>query len=237
MTKDNSHTVLILAPHPDDAEISMGGSIAAMVDQGWQVILADLTNGEPTPNGTPEIRAKEAAKAAEVLGVSQRICLDLPNRYLMETLENRTVVAECIRQYKPRWIFTTALPDAHPDHIHAHALVQDARFAAKYTKTDMAFEPHWPGKLIYFFASHLRQNIEPSFVVDISAYWQKKIAAVEAYESQFIYNQNSPDKKGWIIDHIDSICRYFGTRIGVEYAEPFYCEDLVALSDFDSLIP
>lgn len=236
MEKENSRTILILGPHPDDAEISMGGSIVAMLDKGWQVVLADLTNGEPTPNGTPEIRAAEAAKAAEILGVTKRVCLGLPNRYLTETLEHRKIVAECIREYKPHWIFTTALPDAHPDHIHAHALVQDARFAAKLTKTDMAFEPHWPKKLMYFFASHLRQNIIPSFVVDVSPYWDKKVAAIEAYQSQFALNQNEPDKKGWVIDHIESICRYFGSRIGVEYAEPFFCEDLVALGDFEGLL-
>ena len=214
----------------------MGGTIVQLVEQGWEVILADLTNGEPTPRGTPEIRAAEAAQAAEIMGVKERVCLGLPNRYVMETLENRTVVAECIRKYQPRWLFTVALPDAHPDHIHTNALVQDARFAAKLGKTDMAFEAHYPRRIIYFFASHLRQHIEPSFVLDISDQWQRKVAAVEAYQSQFHYDQNKAADRSWIVDHISSICHYFGTRIGVEYAEPFYCPDLVALSNLDGLI-
>ena len=232
----DNRTILVLSPHPDDAEIAMGGSIARLVDDGWDVVLVDLTNGEPTPNGTPEKRGVEAKKAAELLGVRQRVCLGLPNRYLVDNLEYRRVIAETIREHKPRWLFTVACPDAHPDHTATNALVQNARFAAKLTKTDMPFDPHYPKKIIYFFASHLRQHILPSFILDISEQWDRKVAAIEAYESQFVLNQNEPDQKGWIIDHIASICHYFGSRVGVRYAEPFFCPDLIALSSFEGLI-
>ena len=236
MDKDSSRRVLIFSPHPDDAELSMGGAIARLVDEGWEVILADMTNGEPTPAGSVQIRAAEAKKAGEILGVNKRLCLDLPNRYVENTLANRRVVAETIREYRPRWLFTAALPDAHPDHIHTNELVVDARFEAKLTKTDMPFEPHYPKKIIYFFASHLRQHIQPSFVLDISQQWQRKIEAVRAYASQFALNQNEPAPKDWIVDHLASICQYFGLRIGVEYAEPFFCHELVGLSSLASLM-
>ncbi len=232
----NNRRLMIFAPHPDDAEIAMGGTIARLIDQGWEIILADLTNGEPTPHGSPEIRAAESAQASRILGIKERFCLDMPNRYLENNLQNRKIVAEAIRQYKPHWLFTIAQPDAHPDHIHANQLIMDARFAAKLSKTDMKGEPHYPKKIIYFYASHLRQHIQPSFVIDITDYWDRKIAAIKAYQSQFQLNQNEPDEKDWIVDHIGSICRYFGRCIGTQYAEPFFCHELIGLSNLEGLI-
>lgn len=228
--------LMIFGPHPDDAEIAMGGTIAKLIDQGWEIILADLTNGEPTPYGTAEKRAAEAEKAREILGVSKRICLGLANRYLENNLENRVVIAEAIREYKPLWIFTVAEPDAHPDHVHANDLIMDGRFTAKLSKTEMSGEAHYAKKIIYFYASHLRQHIQPSFVIDITDYWDKKVEAIKAYESQFHLNQNETDEKDWIIDHIGSICRYFGRCIGTKYAEPFFCHELVGLNSLDDLI-
>lgn len=226
---------LVLAAHPDDADLTMGGTVMKLIDDGWDVVIADITNGEPTPAGSVEIRAEETAKAAEVLGVQERVCLGLPNRYLTESLEYRQVIAEAIREYRPRWIFSTYRPDAHPDHIHASRLVDDARFHAKLTKTDMPFEPHYAEKIIYFYASHLRVHPNPSFVLDISDYWERKIQAIECFQSQFWLNQ--PDsRKGWIIDHLRDIARYFGNRIGVEYGEPFFCHELVGLTSLNSLI-
>jgi len=228
--------VLIFSPHPDDAEITMGGTILQMLDQGWKVIVADITNGEPTPAGDEKIRAAETGKATEILGLTDRICLELPNRYLEEKLQYRRVLAESIRRYKPRWLFTTYRPDAHPDHIHAGRLTEDARFTAKLTKTDMAYEPHYPDKIVYYYASHLRVHPHPSFVVDVTDYWDRKIQAIKAYQSQFWHNQNDNSKKGWIIEHIETICRYFGNRIGVKYAEPFYCHELVGLTSLNSML-
>lgn len=228
--------VLVFSPHPDDAEITLGGTMCRLLDDGWEVILADLTNGEPTPTGSVEIRAAESAQAAEVLGITKRVCLGLANRYLDESLESRRAVAEAVREYQPRWLFTTFPTDAHPDHIHGSHLVDDARFAAKLTRTDMKFEPFYPDKIIYYYASHLRLHPQPSFVVDVSEYWDRKIEAISAYQSQFWLNQSDPARKGWILEHIAIICRYFGNRIGVEYAEPFYCHELVGLSGLNSLL-
>jgi len=234
--KNDKKRALIFSPHPDDAELGMGGTMVKLLDDGWEVILADVTNGEPTPAGSVEIRAAETQKAAKTLGLTRRVCLGLPNRYLENTLENRRILAEAIREYKPRWIFTVTLPDAHPDHIHTHELVTDARFAAKLTKTDMAFEPHYPEKIFYFLGSHLRIHPQPSFLVDVTEQWDRKIAAVNAYRSQFWDNQTDESKKGWIIEHITALFRYYGSRINVKYAEPFFCHELVGLSHLDALL-
>ncbi len=227
---------LILSPHPDDAEIAMGGTIAKMLADGWDVIIVDLTNGEPTPAGSIDIRARETKVASNILGIKRRECLGLPNRYLQDTLEARVIIAEAIRKYQPRWLFTTSVPDAHPDHIHASSLVTDARFTAKLTKTDMAHEPWYPEKIVHFYASHLNVHPNPSFVVDITEHFDKKIEAISAYRSQFWLNQKDPAREGWIIEHITTICKYFGTRIGTKYAEPFSCHELVGLSTLNALL-
>ena len=234
MTEKKS--VLVFAPHPDDAELAMGGMIAQLIEDGWEVAVADLTDGEPTPVGSVEIRQKETAVASAALGLTQRSCLNLPNRYLEETLEYRRVIAEAIRKYKPRWLFAPFRPDAHPDHVHAGQLIEDACFTAKLTKTDMAHEPHHPEKIIYYYATHLNVHPNPSFVVDITAQWDKKLAAIGAYQSQFWDNQKDPARRGWIIDHIEAICRYFGNRVGVKYAEPFFTHELVGLENLNGLL-
>jgi len=231
-----NNVVLIFAPHPDDAELAMGGTIIRMLEQGWEVILADVTDGEPTPKGSPQIRAAERDQATRALGIKERICLGLPNRCITATLENRLVLAEVIRKYKPRWLFTTYQPDAHPDHIEVSRLTEEARFTAKLTKTPMAFEPHYPGKIIYYYATHLRVHPQPSFVVDVSDQWQQKLQAVKAYQSQFWDNQPDPDRRGWIVNHLETYCGYFGNRIGVKFAEPFFCHELVGLSTLNHLL-
>jgi LmbE family N-acetylglucosaminyl deacetylase len=126
-------TIMCVGAHPDDVEMGMGGTVALLVDQGYDVLILDLTNGEPTPYGSPEIRKKESEEAAKVLGV-KRITLDLPNRYLEDTIENRKKIAAIIRDFRPKYIFAPYFEDAHPDHIAASKLVDASRFYAKLTK-------------------------------------------------------------------------------------------------------
>ena len=144
---------LIVAPHPDDAELAMGGTIAKMLNVGWKVVIADLTDGEPTPFGTKEKREQETQEADRILGITKRLCLDMPNRSLRATLENRRKLAEVIRLYTPDIIFAPAMPDYHPDHIAAAELAHAARFEAKLHKTDLAGEPHWTPKPNSFISS------------------------------------------------------------------------------------
>lgn len=233
---ESQKRALVFAPHPDDAEIGMGATIVKMLAEGWEVVIAELTNGEPTPAGSPEIRLAERDAATKIMGVKERICLGLPNRYLQVNLEYTRTIAETIRKYRPHIIFITYRPDAHPDHVHGGELVEDARFTAKLSKTTMDYEPWWTPKILYYYSNHLRVNIEPSFLVDVSAFWQKKLDAISAYRSQFWDKYASePARAGAVLESISAQGRYLGSRINVQYAEPFFCHDLIGLNQLDSL--
>ncbi len=222
---------LIFSPHPDDAEWAMGGTIALMIQEGWDIVIVDLTNGEPTPHGSEDIRAAETKKANEILGIQHRINLGLPNRYLQATLENRRKLAEVIRQEQPDILFGPALPDDHPDHVEANKLIKSARFEAKFHKTDMAGGPHWSPWLYHYYSIHRQDLISPSFAIDISGVWDTKLAAVKAYQSQI----SSPSVTIPPIDRICTLCQYFGHCIGQLYGEPFYSEGPLPLKSIDSL--
>ncbi|MBM3451342.1 MAG: bacillithiol biosynthesis deacetylase BshB1 [Armatimonadetes bacterium] len=229
---DPQRTALILAPHPDDGEIAMGGTIVTLLRQGWSVALCDLTNGEPTPLGAPEIRAREAARAAEILGLTSRVTLDLPNRFLLDTVENRMRVAEVIRAVRPDLLFVPYWEDAHPDHVQAQQLAEAARFYGKLTKTEMTGEPHYPRRVIHFFSTHYRLHRRPSFLVDVTDAFDRKMNAILAYESQF------SGKRGnlTIVEVIRNNAAYFGRLIGVPYAEPFAMREEVGLRNLDALL-
>jgi bacillithiol biosynthesis deacetylase BshB1 len=145
---------LIVAPHPDDAELGMGGTILKMRAEGRSVGVLDLTSGEPTPFGTPEIRAQETAAATAVLGLDWRQNLGLPNRSLQPTLEARAKLAGVFRLTRPKAIFAPYWVDAHPDHVAATELIEAARFWSKLTKTDMPGEPYHPPRIYYYFCVH-----------------------------------------------------------------------------------
>src|SRR5262249_45216210 len=179
-----SMNVLIVGPHPDDQELGMGGTIAKLASQGHNLLLLDMTNGEPTPHGSPEIRAKESAKAAKLLGV-KRITLEFPNRTLVHSLEARHAVAGIIRQHQAQVVFAPYFEDAHPDHVATTRIVEDARFDAKLTKINLPGEPIYPKWLFYYYCTHLRHVASPSFCFDISAEIDVKERSIRAYESQF----------------------------------------------------
>src|SRR5580698_5939279 len=208
-------SILVIGPHPDDQELGMGGSIAKLVRQGHRVHLVDMTNGEPTPLGTPERRAAESAAAAEILGV-QRTNLGLPNREVVHSVEARHKLAAVIRVHRPNWMFVPFPIDAHPDHIATTRIAEDARFDAKLTKSSIPGEPWYPKRIIYYYCTHLRMNFQPTFFLDISQQMETKIAAVRAYESQFVEN-NSP-----VVEMVRTMNGFYGGRIGVDYAEGFF---------------
>ncbi|HET9869792.1 MAG TPA: bacillithiol biosynthesis deacetylase BshB1, partial [bacterium] len=212
--------------HPDDVEIAMGGTLLALKARGAKVAVCHLTDGEPTPFGTHALRLKEAEKAARVLGLDDYRILPLKNRSLQDTLPARKKVAEAIRLYRPRILVAPYWVDAHPDHWNASQLVEAARFWAKLVKTDMKGEPWYPPKLYYHLCSHLRPNVQPSFIVDTSAHHAKKIQAVRCYESQFLKKPGSR-----ALEHIDVVNRYFGAMIGVTTGEPFFSKENLGVSD------
>jgi bacillithiol biosynthesis deacetylase BshB1 len=222
--------ILIVGPHPDDQELGMGGTIAKLASQGHNVLLSDMTNGEPTPHGSPEIRAKESAKAAEILGV-KRLTLELPNRTLVHSIEARHKVAGVIRQHQANIVFTPYFEDAHPDHIATTRIVEDARFDSKLTKTNLPGEPIYPKWLFYYYCTHLRHVAQPSFLIDITGFESVKREAITAYHSQFVL----PERNRRVVEWIDAASTYFGSRIGVASAEPFFTREPVGLSGLDSL--
>jgi bacillithiol biosynthesis deacetylase BshB1 len=226
--------VLVVAPHPDDAELGMAGAIMKFKDDGWRVGILDLTNGEPTPFGNPEIRARETAAATAVLGLDWRENLGLPNRSLEATLEARAKLAAVFRLQRPRGIFAPYWVDAHPDHASATELIEAARFWSKLTKTDMPGEPHYPQRIFYYYCVHLRLIPQPAFVLDISRYWDRKRTAIECYRSQFLEGrgQESPT----FVDRLRDQASTWGWSIGTQYGEAFASREPVGLATMTGLI-
>jgi bacillithiol biosynthesis deacetylase BshB1 len=227
---------MIFAPHPDDAELGMGATIALLVQQGMKAMVVDMSNGEPTPYGTPEIRAKERDAATAALGLKpeHRLLLDFPNRTFVHGIDGRHKLAGVIRTHKPRWIFAPYMPDAHPDHVAATRMIEDARFDSKLTRTDMPGEPHYPERVIYYFATHLRVHSAVSFCVDVSNVYERKVRSLEAYQSQFYVGRGA--QAGAVVEVLRVRDRYFGTRIGSPYAEPFFLHEPLGLKGLKEIL-
>lgn len=232
---DRERTVLVVGPHPDDVELGMGGTLLKMIRAGWRVVVVDLTNGEPTPFGSEETRARETVRASAVLGVEDRLCLGMTNRYLEVTADNRRALAEVIRLRKPVILFGPYGPDDHPDHTEAARLVDVCRFQAKLHKTDMRGHPHWTRRLYQYHPIHSSCWGRPLFIIDVTDVWDQKIGAIQAYESQ-LKNHCSSAVDSWL-DRTAVICRYFGQLIGCRYGEAFFgqeplgSEDLLLLAE------
>ncbi|MGB6043706.1 MAG: bacillithiol biosynthesis deacetylase BshB1 [Pirellulales bacterium] len=226
--------VLAIAPHPDDAELGMGGAILRFKSEGLRVGVLDLTDGEPTPHGSPELRAEETRAATAILGLDWRENLGLPNRRLEATLEARAELAGVIRVLRPRWLFAPFWIDAHPDHVAATELIEAARFWAKLTKTDLAGEPCHPERIFNYYCVHLKMAAQPAFVLDISEQWEQKLASIRCYQSQFITGRSS--KPPTFLDQLRDEAAYWGKTIGTRYGEPFACREPIGVNSFASLI-
>ena len=225
--------MLVVAPHPDDAELGMGGAIIKMVDMGWKVGVLDLTDGEPTPFGNPETRKRETFNATKILGIQWRENLGLPNRRLEATLEARTELTNVIRRVRPRWLFASYWEDAHPDHLAATQLVEAARFWAKLTKSHLEGDPYHPERVYHYYCVHLKHVAQPAFVLDISEHWPRKLAAISAYESQFVTGREHIAPS--FLDKIRDEAAYWGKMIGTQYGEPFASREAIALRDLTGL--
>ena len=221
--------IAVFGPHPDDQELGMGGTIARLAAAGHQVTLVDMTTGEPTPFGSPEIRSQEAAAAAKILGAT-RLQLPLTNREVVNDLASRAIVAGAIRMLKPHVLFAPHPEDAHPDHVAACAVIEAARFAAKFTKCDLPGDPWYAPHLFHFYSIHLRSVPQPSIIADTTGFTQTKRRAVLAYASQFVANEKNRKVPEWL----DAAGIYFGSRIGTESGEPFFSRECVAF-DFAAI--
>lgn len=226
--------VLVIAPHPDDAELGMGGAILKFKEEGLAVGVLDLTDGEPTPHGSLELRATETKAATAILGLDWRENLGLKNRFLEPTLDARKRLAEVFRRVRPRWLFAPFWTDAHPDHVAATQLVEAARFWAKLSKSDiMSGEPFHPERIYNYYCVHLKMAAQPAFILDISEQWDRKLAAIECYQSQFVVGR--PETPPTFIDQLRDEAAYWGKAIGTRYGEPFHSREPIGMTSMRCL--
>ncbi len=226
--------VLVVAPHPDDAELGMGGAILKFKAEGLKVGVLDLTDGEPTPHGTLAIRAQETAAASEILGLDWRENLGLANRSLEATLEARGQLAAVFRRTRPRWLFAPYWVDAHPDHLAATELAEAARFWSKLTKSDLPGEPHHPERIFSYYCVHLKLVAQPAFVLDISEQWKQKLAAIACFQSQFVVGR--PEEPPTFLDRLRDEAAFWGKSIGTRYGEPFASREPIGLASMRGLV-
>ena len=214
--------VIAVGAHPDDVEIACGGTLARLVEQGYSVGIIDLTDGEPTPRSpSPEVRLEEARRAAEVLGVTKRITLDLPNRRLFDTFEARVALAKEFRRYRPRLVlgFGDKTPLASPDHWQAMQITDAAIFYSRLTKWPEHFgdlPEHTISAQFYYTLAFGSLDLPPGaghLVVDISKTLEKKIASVRCYETQF------PPEKQYVMERIRVYAQQHGMAAGYAAGE------------------
>lgn len=234
--------ILAIGAHPDDVELGCGGTIAKLISEGKSVVIVDLTQGELGTRGTNLTRAEEAANASKILGISARENLKMRDGFILNTEEYQMEIVKIIRKYQPEIVFANAIDDRHPDHAKASKLVSDACFLSGLVKikTSMDGEKQeaWRPKHVFHYIQW--KNIAPDFVVDISAFMSKKIEACLAYKTQF-YDPNSKEPMTPIAtkDFLESLtyrAQDLGRLSGVEYAEGFTSEKLLALKNFDGII-
>lgn len=220
-----TYDYVCIGAHPDDVEIGMGATVAGLGRRGARVALVDLTDGEPTPFGTVELRATEASRAARTLGVDKRILLSGVNRFLEDTPDARAELAAVLRRLRPQAMFIPFPEDAHPDHVAAHTLCLGARFTAKLSKTDIPGEPYYVPRVYRYAAVHRKMEHPSSFLVDVSDDLETKMRALACYESQFTANKANLR----VLEMVERKAQYFGDQAGCAAAEPFYAYEPVVV--------
>jgi bacillithiol biosynthesis deacetylase BshB1 len=223
--------ILAIAAHPDDVEQTCGGTLIKMAEKGYRTGVLDLTAGDMGTRGTPEQRLEEANAAAKILLVSQRENMRFPDARLENTISARMSLAVKIRELRPRVVILPYWEGRHPDHYRAAELGYEACFLAGLRKLDEYSEPHRPYKILY---SSLYANGTPSFVVDISAQFERRMAALLAYSSQYGGGTEGgnlfPDEQE-IRGRLGAVARFYGNLVGVKYGEPFVVKEAMIVED------
>jgi bacillithiol biosynthesis deacetylase BshB1 len=223
--------VLAIAAHPDDIEQTCGGTLIRMAEMGYRTGVLDLTAGDMGTRGTPEQRIAESETAANHLQVAWRGNLHLPDARLENALAARMTLAVKIRELKPRVVILPYWEARHPDHYRAGELGYEACFLAGLKKLDEYSEPHRPFKIIY---SSLYADVKPSFIVDISAQFERRMTALLSYVSQYGSTEQGgalfPDEQE-IRERLGAIARFYGNLIGVRYGEPFVVKEAMEIGD------
>jgi len=225
--------LLAIAAHPDYIDLSCGGTLLKMSQRGYKTGILDLTAGEMGTRGTPEIRAKEAAKAAKLLGIKWRGTLGVPDSDVQPSRQHKLRLASVIRELRPTTVILPYWEARHPDHYHASTLGYEGCFLAGLKQLPLEGEPHRPFKILYYT---LFADVRPTFVVDITAQYAQRRKAILAFSSQFLPHPSEKKSKVHLaIDRLDEdmhqLARHYGQMIGVRYGEPFFQRELVKVDD------
>ena len=217
-----SADVLAFGAHPDDVEIGCGGTVAKLTDAGKRVVVVDLCRGELGTRGTIDTRAAEAAEASEILRLTDRENLELSDGHIRADIDSKRIVVEVIRKWRPESVFLPYWRDRHPDHESASALVYEAAFLAGLRRYETGQEAHRPNRLFYFLGW---TDFEPTFIVDITDQFDRKMEAIDAFTTQFRASA-SPDPETDLTSprtdwRIRSRCAYYGSLVGAKYGEGF----------------
>src|ERR1700730_100085 len=229
--------LLAIAAHPDDVELICGGTLIKAAQQGHATGALDLTAGEMGTRGTPETRAKESARASKILGLKWRGILGVPDSDVQPTRESKLKLAGLIRQLRPRTVILPYREARHPDHYHASTLGYEGCFLAGLKRLPIPGEPHRPFKILYATSF---ENVRPTFVVGISAQYERGHRSILAYQSQFRPAKSERKHRVYLaIDELEQqmnqLSRHFGLMIGVKYGEPFLVKELMSIDDVVTL--
>ena len=232
---DKPLDILAIAAHPDDVEQTCGGTLIRMSEAGYRTGVLDLTAGDMGSRGTPEIRLKEADAAACKLQLAWRGNMRLPDARLENTVSVRMSLAAEIRHLRPRVVILPYWEARHPDHYRASEIGFESCFLSGLKKLDEETPPHRPHKIIY---SSLYANVTPSFVVDISAQFERRMSALFAYDSQYGEIAAAADlfpQQKEIRERLAAIARFYGNLIGVQYGEPFVVKEAMRVDDITTM--
>jgi N-acetylglucosamine malate deacetylase 1 len=229
--------LLAIAAHPDDVELTCGGTLLKMAQKGYTTGILDLTAGEMGTRGTPETRAKEAALAARILKVSWRGTLGVPDSDVQASRQHKLRLAKVIRELRPRTVILPYWEARHPDHYHASELGYEGCFLAGLKELPIEGEPHRPFKILYATSF---EGMPPTFIVDVTKQYESRRKAILAYGTQFRPAKSEKKQRVYLaIDELDPkmdlLARHYGQKIGAKYGEPFLQKELMAVDDIVEL--
>lgn len=234
--------ILAIAAHPDDVELAAAGTLISHIAQGKKCGILDLTEGEMGTRGSVQLRKLEAEKASQIMGISVRENINIGDCTFENTFENQKAIIQIIRKYQPEILLINAPEDRHPDHGKAAKLATDAQFFSGLRKIEtfdnQVIQTPWRPKFIYHYVQD--KYLTPDFVVDITPYFDQKIAAIKAYKTQF-YDPNSSEPSTYIADekyfaYLEARALEYGHSIGVKYAEGFIKQKQLGIKNIFDLI-
>ncbi len=212
--------LLAVAAHPDDAEVGCGGALILAAASNLRVAIVDLTRGERATSGSPQRRDAERAQATDLLGLSRRVGLELPDTLIGTDPAHRDALVDVLRELRPRIVLAPHTEDRHPDHAAAGRLAREAAFAAGVVRVGGG-DPHRPHRLYHYLLHH---SFEPTFVLDVTAVWGRRMQAVRAYVSQFAQGEQSTEIGGpGFLEVLEARAVHYGAMIGAARGEPYHC--------------